>query len=380
MVNRTVGGDVQQDVYTERDVAVATPDLMVNRQQLASGARQEPQEAPEAASHQIVVGEIPAEPPGFRTPVGLLAELDRADARVAVIHPVTGLRGVGTTQLAAAYARAKLAADWRLVAWVNSADTGSLQAGLAAVADATGLADDDPRWDIADAGQAIRHLLETDGDGCLLVFDDVADPDALRPFIPARGESQVLIISTRRPEASFETGVAMGVFGAHEASAFLVERTGLDDEAGAAAVAAELGHLPLALSLAVPVIAGRYMGYWRYLDRLQAIPAEVCEPGYDEQPYPQGVVPAVLLSWQAVREGDQTGVCTRVLEIMAALSAAGVRRELLQVAGQAGVLASGGRRAPTALVDRALEWLNDRSLLMASLDGQVVVMHRLWRR
>ena len=62
---------------------------------------------------------------------------------------------------------------------------------------------------------------------------------------------------------------------------------------------------------------------------------------------------------------------------MAVLSAAGVRRELLHVAGRAGVLASGGRRVEAALVDRVLAWLGDRSLLTFSLDGQTVIMHRL---
>src|SRR5690348_505614 len=97
-----------------------------------------------ATDGQVVVGDIPMEPPCFWARVGLLAELDRASARVSVIHPATELHGLGATQLAAAYARAKLAAGWRLVAWVNGADVGSLLAGLAAVADATGLASGDP--------------------------------------------------------------------------------------------------------------------------------------------------------------------------------------------------------------------------------------------
>ena len=117
-----------------------------------------------------------------------------------MIHTTTGLQGRGATQLAAAYARAKLAAGWRLVAWVNAADTGSLQAGLAAVAEAAGLTEDDSGRAIADAGQAVRHLLETDGDRCLLVFDDVADPEALSPFVPADGTAQVLIVSTRHTD------------------------------------------------------------------------------------------------------------------------------------------------------------------------------------
>jgi hypothetical protein len=72
-----------------------------------------------------VVGQSRVEPPGFQSRVGLLAELDKADARVSVIHAGTGLHGLGGTQLAGAYARTKLEAGWRLVAWVNGADTGA---------------------------------------------------------------------------------------------------------------------------------------------------------------------------------------------------------------------------------------------------------------
>ena len=131
---------------------------------------------------------------------------------------------------------------------------------------------------------------------------------------------------------------------AAEASAFLAGRTGLDDEVGAATVATALGHLPLALALAAPVIAGQYGGYAPYLDHLQATPADVSLTRDDRQPYPPSLARTVLLSVQAVRAGDRTGVCARVLEIMAVLSPTGVRRELLYAAGQAGVLASGRHR------------------------------------
>ena len=377
-MDQTVDGDVQQDTHTERDVDATTRVPMVHHQH-TSGVGSKAQEPlpPEAASHQVVVGDIPLEPPGFRSRADLLAKLDRTEARVLVIYPATGLLGPGTTQLAAAYARAKLADGWRLVAWVNAAETGSLQAGLAAVAEATGLTDGGSGRDIADAGQAVRHLLETDGDRCLLVFDDVADPEALRPFVPADGTAQVLITSTRQPTANLATAVPVDVFSADEALSFLTGRTGLDDEAGAAAVAAVLGHLPLALALAAPVIRGQRHGYARYLDRLQTIPTAVFLTGDDGQPYPHGVARAVLLSLAAIRAADKTGMCTRVIEIMAVLSAAGVRRELLHVVGRAGVLASGGHRVEAALVDRVLEWLSDRSLLTFSLDGQTVMMHRL---
>jgi RNA polymerase sigma factor (sigma-70 family) len=372
-VNRTVGGDV--------DVQAATCDVMVNDQVMADGMTeaQEPL-PPEATNYQVVVGDIPMEPPCFRARAGLLAELDRVSAHVSVIHAVAGLHGLGATQLAAAYARAKMAAGWRLVAWVNGADTGSLLAGLAAVADATGLADGDSGRGIMDAGAVVRDWLETDGDRCLLVFDDVSDPEVVRPFIPVGGTARVLITSNRQSAADLGSIVPVDVFSADEASAFLAGRTGLDDEAGAAAVAAALGHLPLALALAASVMAGQHDSYAWYLDRLQAIPADVSLMGDDGQPYPLSLARTVLLSLQAVRAADRTGICTRVMEVMSGLSPGGVHRELLYSAGQAGVLASGGRLVPTALVDRVLEWLSGRSLLTSSLDGQTVVMNRLVSR
>ena len=158
-MNRTVNGDVQQDVDAERDIDTAPPGLTVSHQLAAGvGSEAKQQLLSQAASHQVVVGEIPVRPHGFQPRAGLLAELDRAGARVSVIHAGTGLHGLGATQLAGAYARAKLEAGWRLVAWVSAANTDSLLAGLAAVAEAAGLTDDD-------SGPGIPHATPPCGTG-----------------------------------------------------------------------------------------------------------------------------------------------------------------------------------------------------------------------
>ena len=343
---------------------------------LPAGARESQIPGPpsrEAASDQRVVGDIPREAPGFQPRPYLLAELDRADQGVLLL---TGTLGAGSTQLAAAYARAKLAAGWRLVAWVNAENTGNLLAGLAAVADTVGLSVGGSRRDAAGAGRIVRQWLETDGDNCLLVFDDAENPDALREFVPV-GAARVLITSTRQLPANLRTGVSVDVFSADEALTFLAGPTGLDDAGKAAAVAAELGHLPLALAQATAVIAGHRLAYGAYLDRLRTLPVEEHLTRQEGRAYPHGVAEAVLLSLQTVWAADRAGVSTRMLEIMAVLSAAGVRREVLHIAGQAGVLASGGHRISAAQVDRALEWLSHRSLLSFSLDGQTIIMHRL---
>ena len=126
----------------------------------------------------------------------------------------------------AGYARAKLAAGWRLIAWVDAGDTGTLLAGLGAVADAVGMIDDETGKTGRDPGRAVRHLLETDGERCLLVFDNADDPDALRPFIPECGNAQVLITTRRQPTASLGAAVPVDVFTADEAMAFLATRIG----------------------------------------------------------------------------------------------------------------------------------------------------------
>ena len=287
------------------------------------------------------------------------------------------MRGLGSTQLAAAYARAKLAEGWRLIIWINAKDTGTLTAGLAAAAEAPGFSAGDSWQDAADAGRMVRRRLEADGNRCLLVFDDAQDADMLRPFIPADGAARVLLTTTRPSGADLGTSLPVDVFSTDEAARFLAERSGLADEARADAVAAVLGYLPLALALAAPVIAGRRRGYAWYLGRLQAISSKVPRTDEDGQPYPRGLAEAVLLALEEVRKTDKTGLCVRVMEMMAVLSAGGVRRDLLLAAGLGGNPVIGGYREAMPLVDQALAQLAERSLLALSLDGQAVIAHRM---
>jgi len=289
--------------------------------------------------------------------------------------------GVGKTHLAAEYARKRLADGWRLVAWINVVDETAILSGLAQVASKLGLRTDES--DAEAAGLAVRHWLETGGDRCLLVFNGVVNLEVLEPFLPAGGYARVLITTNQQSAARLGTTVLVDVFSESEALAFLGERTGSADAAGARAVAAELGYLPLALAAAAAVIADQHLEYGVYLDRLRALPVEKLLPRIEADLYPRGVAAAVLMSLDGVRGGDETGkVCIAVLEMMSVLSPGSVPRALLYAAVDPGALA---RIAPLSnvsdvAVDEALGRLTGSSLTTFSLDDGHIGAHPLVMR
>jgi hypothetical protein len=130
------------------------------------------------------------------------------------------------------------------------------------------------------------------------------------------------------------------------------------------------------------VIAARHLDYPAYLARLRAVPAQELLTRPAGEPYPHGAAEAIVLALDAAAEGDPTGLCAGLINVVALLSSAGVSRPLLYAAGQQGLLQSfgSGTAAGPERIDEGLGRLADASLLTFSTDDATVTAHRLTMR
>nr|BEK63511.1 FxSxx-COOH system tetratricopeptide repeat protein [Kitasatospora purpeofusca] len=259
----------------------------------------------------VLVGQIPGRAGFFQhRPEADALEAALADGGAAVLgQVVTGTGGVGKTQLAAQYARrtwqaARAAAQAPpgppptvpspvepggtgghsptgapevvdLVVWVNAADPQAVIATYARAAQAVEPGRFRPE-DTEDAARWFLTWLEGSGRRWLIVLDNVASPAALTGLLPPPDETRGrTVITTRSRDAAWGTStrtlLPVGLYIPEQSVTYLraalerSERAGCGDgDEHFAALAEDLGHLPIALALAAAYLVNSGRSIERY--------------------------------------------------------------------------------------------------------------------
>ncbi|MBM9506753.1 tetratricopeptide repeat protein [Actinacidiphila acididurans] len=254
---------------------------------------------------------------------------------------LSGMGGVGKTQLAADYARTALTGgELDLLVWVTAADRASLVAGLgragvevagAQLGDLQAAAEAFTAWLEPKAGQEVCRWL--------VVLDDVSDPDHLQGLWPPASPHGRTLITTRRRDAAFtldgRTRIDVGLFTETEAVSYLSTVLAAHDRTESAedlaALADDLGRLPLALSQAAAFMAdaGMTVAGYRALLADRTVSLADASP----QPLPPGHARAMAAAWDlSIERADRmrpAGLSRLLLHLASLLDPNGIPATVL---------------------------------------------------
>ena len=244
--------------------------------------------------------------------------LARNEGRVA-ITALHGLRGVGKTTLAAAFAdrhRHAYQAAW----WIRAQTESSMRADLVALGVRLGwiAADDKEQPALAVVMERLRHQ----GEGILLIFDNAIDPRELTPYLPRGGASRVLVTSNAHAWRGVAEPIEIQLWSKEIGADYLVARVGHENERAAGAALSEaLGGLPLAHEQAAAYCERLGISFADYRRRFESTPARMLDDTrYAPAEYHDGLTVAKTFGL-AIEEAAKLHVAAEPLMVYAALLA-----------------------------------------------------------
>ncbi|MEU8776634.1 tetratricopeptide repeat protein [Streptomyces sp. NPDC048606] len=328
----------------------------------------------------LLVGAPPLEASAFQPREGLRARVDAAraggsvvltQARPASAGVLSGMGGVGKSQLAAQYAHRAVAEATGLVVWVPAGESAQIIAVYAQAASrvgAPGASGEDPEQD----ARAFLEWLATTDRSWLVVLDDVDDPGVVGPWWPpARPGTGWTLATTRlhdpRLTGGGRTRIEVDVYTPREAVDYLRERVAGDGgghllDGREAEVARALGHLPLALGHAAAYLLAEELHCAAYLTRLadRALRLNDVLPEWaDTEGYQRQVAAALLLSLEAAEQAGPEGVITPLVRLVALLDPDGQPESLWTTPSVTAFLteARGGGDGPPTTADEVVRGL-----------------------
>jgi len=314
----------------------------------------------------------------FRLPLqaanftGRGAELDAIDQalgvadRAVVTQAITGLGGVGKSQLAARYVH-QHADEYDIVAWIHAEDGGIADLSEFAVELGVVAAQLSPAQR---AAGALRWL-----SGCherwLLVLDNVATAEQLGECCPSTGNGRVIVTTRDRGIAQFGPALSLDVFDERVAVEYLLAQAARgEDRDGATRLVRALGYLPLALTHAGAYCAAGTT-FDDYRELLGTLPVAELFDTHPEASYAQ----TVASTWQvSIEIAERQSPLARLALTMAAhLAPDAIPRRLFEVLLEDAADPSGRKRLLDAF--NALHRLS-----LAEVDDEAISVHRLLQK
>lgn len=253
---------------------------------------------------------------------------------------LSGMGGVGKTQLAADLAHSLSAADTPvdLVVWVAADDRQAIIEVYARAARLI-LTDREVDEDKELAAQSFLAWLSSTERRWLIVLDDVTTPRDLNGLWPPRTSTGHTLVTTRSRDAAWDTDSRMllrvGVFTVEQSLAYLQRRLrwpergdnpDMDDQL--AALAAELGHLPIALAQATAYLVDAELDVPAYRKLLADQARSLEEALPQEDALPDGHNDPVPMVWEiSVRRAQKLrppGLALPILELAGVLKGADI--------------------------------------------------------
>jgi tetratricopeptide (TPR) repeat protein len=246
------------------------------------------------------------------------AALRRYEGRVT-ITALHGLRGIGKTTLAAAYAE-RHRDRYRVTWWLRAQSEPSLRADLVGLGVRLG-------WIGADSKEerglaAVMERLRNEGEGILLIFDNALDANALKPHLPRGGAAHVIVTSNAHAWRGIAEPVEIRLWPREIGADYLIARTGnVDERAEAEALSAALGGLPLAHEQAAAYCERLDVSLGTYRARFEAAPARLLDdPRHAPAEYHDGLTVAKTFNL-AIEEAEKLNPAAEPLIVYAALLA-----------------------------------------------------------
>lgn len=288
---------------------------------------------------------------------------------ISLTQSVTGLGGVGKTQIALEYAF-RYGYLYETIWWVNAESSQTIMESYTSF--------------VYKNKHIDKNLIEKEiileavwnwmsrNNNWLFIYDNAEDEKSIYKFLPRINTGHILITSRYANWHRLGKVLSIDVFKQDEAETFLINSIGIEDRKSARELAEELGYLPLALEQAVAYVKGNKITYEKYIELFKKYKLEIFEEdGYEPNDYNS----TITLTWNISIEKIRNKSANQLLYICSFLAPDNI---------DIGIFGEGKQYLPEPLASEVSSELKYNKIIsklaqysLIKIQGNKISVHRL---